>query len=72
MNWSGLSDESLFGKVPRLPLGLLPAEVQVPIMQGRLKRKKMDSRFIGSPGVGWEAMSSMSDSSSRKRLRGTQ
>lgn len=40
MNWSGISDRSLVGKVLRLPLKLLPAQIKMPIMQGRLKGKK--------------------------------
>ncbi len=40
MNWSDISDKSLLGKFLRLPLKLLPAKTQIPIMQGRLKGKK--------------------------------
>jgi FkbM family methyltransferase len=40
MNWSEISNHSLLGKFLRLPLKLLPAKMQIPIMQGRLKGKK--------------------------------
>jgi FkbM family methyltransferase len=40
MNWSAISHKSLLGKVLRFPLTLLPAETQMPIMQGRLKGKR--------------------------------
>jgi FkbM family methyltransferase len=40
MNWSGISDRSLVGKVLRFPLKLLPAQLKMPIMQGRLKGKR--------------------------------
>lgn len=40
MNWSEISNESLLGKFLRLPLKLLPAKTQIPILQGRLKGKK--------------------------------
>ena len=40
INWSRISSKSLLGKIIRFPLGLLPANTQMPIMQGRLKGKK--------------------------------
>ncbi len=40
MNFSALSERSLPGKLLRLPLRLLPAEAQMPILQGRLRGKK--------------------------------
>jgi len=49
MNWSGISNKSLLGKLIRLPLSLLPAKMQMPIMQGRLKGKKW---IIGSSNHG--------------------
>jgi len=49
MNWSGISDKSLLGKVLRLPLRLLPAQTQMPIIQGRLKGKRW---IVGSSNHG--------------------
>lgn len=49
MNWSGISDKSLLGKVLRFPLRLLPAQTQMPIMQGRLKGKRW---IVGSSNHG--------------------
>ena len=40
LNWSEISNKSLLGKLLRLPLRLLPAQIQMPIMQGRLKGKR--------------------------------
>ena len=40
MNWSGISENSLVGKVLRFPLRLLPAKTQMSIIQGRLKGKR--------------------------------
>ncbi|NPV75441.1 MAG: FkbM family methyltransferase [Anaerolineae bacterium] len=40
MNLSGISDKSLFGKLLRLPLRLIPPQTVVPILQGRLRGKK--------------------------------
>jgi len=40
VNWSGISDKSIWGKVLRFPLNLLPLRTQMPIMQGKLKGKK--------------------------------
>ena len=49
MNWSGISDKSLLGKVLRFPLRLLPARMQMPIMRGRLKGKRW---IVGSSNHG--------------------
>ncbi len=40
MNFSNISNQSVLGKVLRLPLSLLPKKMRVPILQGRLKGKK--------------------------------
>ncbi|MDX1976397.1 MAG: FkbM family methyltransferase [Pseudanabaenaceae cyanobacterium bins.68] len=40
MNFSGISNQSLLGKLLRKPLELLPPNLEVPILQGRLKSKK--------------------------------
>ncbi len=40
MNLSGISDKSLFGKILRLPLRIIPAQTVMPIIQGKLKGKK--------------------------------
>jgi len=40
MNFSGISNKSLLGKALRLPLRLLPSQMKMPIMRGRLKGKK--------------------------------
>ena len=49
MNWSGISDNSLMGKILRFPLRFLPVQTQMPIMQGRLKGKKW---IVGSSSHG--------------------
>ena len=49
MNWSGISNKSLFGTLLRLPLKLLPSQMQMPIMQGRLKGKRW---IVGSSNHG--------------------
>lgn len=49
MNLSGISDESLVGKVLRFPLRLIPPQTVLPIMQGRLKGKKW---IVGSSNHG--------------------
>jgi len=49
MNWLRISDKSLFGKVLRFPLRLLPAQTRMPIMQGRLKGKRW---IVGSSNHG--------------------
>lgn len=40
MNLFGISNKSLFGKLLRLPLRLIPPHTVVPILQGRLRGKK--------------------------------
>lgn len=40
MNLSGISDKSLFGKLLRLPLRLIPPQTVLPVLQGRLRGKK--------------------------------
>jgi len=40
MNLSGISSKSALGRLLRLPLGLIPAEATLPILQGRLRGKK--------------------------------
>lgn len=49
MNLSGISSASVVGKLLRLPLVLLPGNLQMPIMQGRLKGKKW---IVGSSNHG--------------------
>lgn len=49
MNWSGISDKSIWGKMLRFPLRLIPAQTKMPIMQGKLKRKKW---IVGSSNHG--------------------
>jgi FkbM family methyltransferase len=39
INLSGLSSRTLLGKLLRLPLRLIPPEIKVPILQGRLRGK---------------------------------
>lgn len=39
-NFSGISNRTTVGKLLRFPLKLIPAEVQVPILQGRLRGKR--------------------------------
>ncbi|MDJ0747768.1 MAG: FkbM family methyltransferase [Xenococcaceae cyanobacterium MO_167.B27] len=40
VNFSGISNQSSLGKLLRLPLKLIPRELQIPILQGKLKGKK--------------------------------
>jgi len=40
MNFSGMSDKSIMGKVVRLPLRLIPPKTVMPILQGKLKGLK--------------------------------
>lgn len=49
MDWSAISDKSILGKVLRFPLRLLPAQTQIPIIQGRLKGRKW---IVGSSNHG--------------------
>jgi FkbM family methyltransferase len=37
MNFSGISNRSIFGKFLRFPLRLIPSSVRMPILQGKLK-----------------------------------
>jgi FkbM family methyltransferase len=40
MNFSGIRRETLLGKLLRRPLKLIPREMKIPILQGRLRGKK--------------------------------
>lgn len=40
MNFSGISSKKYLGRVMRLPLKLIPPQMRLPILQGRLKGKK--------------------------------
>jgi FkbM family methyltransferase len=40
MNFSGLSNQNLLGKILRQPLKLVPQQAAMPILQGRLKGKR--------------------------------
>jgi FkbM family methyltransferase len=40
MNFSGISNQLLFGKLLRFPLQFIPANLQIPILQGRLRGKR--------------------------------
>lgn len=40
MNFSGISNQTVMGKLMRLPLRLIPSQMRVPILQGRLKGKR--------------------------------
>jgi FkbM family methyltransferase len=40
VNFSGLSDENLAGRIIRLPLRLIPPQARMPILQGVLRGKK--------------------------------
>jgi FkbM family methyltransferase len=40
MNFSGISNKILLGKVLRLPLQFIPKEAQLPILQGKLQGKR--------------------------------
>jgi FkbM family methyltransferase len=50
MNFTGISDKSLLGKILRLPLRLLPRETTIPILQGVLRGKKW---IVGSGNHGY-------------------
>lgn len=50
MNWTGISDKSLFGKILRLPLRLLPRNLEVRILQGTLRGKRW---IVGSGNHGY-------------------
>jgi len=49
MNWSGISDKSLHGRVLRFLLSLIPKRMKLPVIQGRLKGKKW---IVGSGNHG--------------------
>lgn len=49
MNFSGIPYKSIFGKIARFPLKLLPPNLQIPILQGKLKGKKW---IVGSSNHG--------------------
>lgn len=49
MNFSSLSNKSVLGKLIRLPLGFIPVEATLPIMQGKLRGKKW---IVGSSNHG--------------------
>jgi FkbM family methyltransferase len=40
MNFSGISNANLLGKLVRFPLRLIPSEMRMPILQGRLRGKQ--------------------------------
>ena len=40
INFSGISNQSFLVKLFRVPLKLIPKELQIPILQGKLKGKK--------------------------------
>jgi FkbM family methyltransferase len=40
MNFSGISDRTIFGRVMRFPFRLIPSGTQVPILQGTLRGKR--------------------------------
>lgn len=40
MNFSGISGQTLVGRLLRYPLKLIPEQMKIPILQGRLKGKK--------------------------------
>jgi FkbM family methyltransferase len=50
MNWTGISNDSLLGKIMRLPLRLIPRQAVVPILQGPLRGKKW---IVGSGNHGY-------------------
>lgn len=49
MNLSGISSESLVGRILRFPLRLIPPQAVLPIMQGRLRGRKW---IVGSSSHG--------------------
>ena len=50
MNWTGISNTSLIGKILRLPLRLIPPQAVVPILQGPLRGKRW---IVGSGNHGY-------------------
>lgn len=49
MNFSGVSNRTIVGKLFRLPLALIPSKTALPILQGKLKGKKW---IVGSSNHG--------------------
>lgn len=50
MNFSGISEKTLLGKLVRLPLGFIPAQMRMPVLQGKLKGRKW---IVGSGNHGY-------------------
>jgi FkbM family methyltransferase len=50
MNFTGISDKSILGKILRLPLRILPRQAAVPILQGVLRGKRW---IVGSGNHGY-------------------
>ncbi len=50
MNWTGVSNTSLIGKILRLPLRLIPPQTVMPVLQGPLRGKKW---IVGSGNHGY-------------------
>jgi FkbM family methyltransferase len=50
MNWTGISNTSLIGRILRLPLRLIPPQTVMPILQGPLRGKKW---IVGSGNHGY-------------------
>ena len=50
MNFSGISRDSLIGRLLRFPLGLIPENARMPILQGALRGKKW---IVGSGNHGY-------------------
>ncbi len=40
MNFSGISNQTPIGKLLRFPLKLIPTQMKMPILQGKLRGKK--------------------------------
>jgi len=49
MNFSGISNKTLIGKITRFPLRFIPAKMKMPILQGKLRGKKW---IVGSSNHG--------------------
>ena len=49
MNFSGISNKKLLGKLLRFPFRFIPTDMRMPILQGRLKGKKW---IVGSSNHG--------------------
>ncbi|MFQ5964078.1 MAG: FkbM family methyltransferase [Candidatus Scalinduaceae bacterium] len=48
-NFSGISNKGLMGRLLRLPLSLIPSDIRLPILQGRLRGKRW---IVGSSNHG--------------------